>query len=159
MIAQPGGNGGRLSAYEELYRPAALQIDHDGAVAMPLGDRPVIDPDDPRRWRLRALGLSSMKFAQDCLSARAKPELVGESSCGGASQGESHRLQCSRMRPGPPLIAAGKRIKALNERSSQAVRLRALEALNLQLDRYFQVMAWALGQAPNVTAVQPIAPT
>ena len=85
MGREPGLDGRCVAVGQEVDDLARLEVDDDGAVALPLAPGPVVDADESRG--LRRSGLRSLDAAQQCIGAGRDAELLRRPGTGLAPEG------------------------------------------------------------------------
>jgi len=87
---------------EDLNRAPALEIDDDGAVALPLPQRPVIDVNNRRRCS----GMHSCPSdsAEQRVATGRHGELVGKPTARGATDGHANLCMGARQAAGSPAL-------------------------------------------------------
>ena len=129
MTSQPGGHGRRLAIRQEVDDSAALEITDQGAVALPLVPRPVVNADDTRS-RKRLIRRSHCTSQEDVFAdaqQNATPKCLGRSPPHGPTKVCNNILEAARS---PSMRLRERDRDCLAKRLDRALRNQTSEPSN-----------------------------
>ncbi len=153
MRGQPVGQRFGVAAFEQVDRPAAVQVEQDGAVHVAAAYREIVDAQHPHHaygW----IGQGADAAQQGVLAGR-DPDTGGQPGPGAAGQRQPDGLHHSPGRWGVPGVRAAQPGHLLGERHGRTVRILAPEPPYYQADHHLSAGDGRVGKPPGVVAVHP----
>ena len=113
ILAEPGRQGLGLAILEEIDDPSPLQVDQDGAVAMPLPEGPVVDSEHTRS---RPSGnVSAAQHTEQGSPTDRRAEASRKPRTGRAAERERDDFQCRSLAQRPSSIGGDQFWEPLGE--------------------------------------------
>ena len=151
MGLEPRRHGVRVAVGQQVDDVTAFQVHDDGAVALPLAPRPVVDPHDPRGPC--RLVLEPLDPPQQCIGAGGHRHACGEAGAGLTAQRRAD-VRLGLPEPvGGPCPRCGEPREALGEDASRAVGLWADEAADGDLEPHAPAETGQVVEPAGVPAV------
>ena len=153
MGPEPRLDGRGITVRQEIDDVAGLEVDDDGAIALPLAPGPVVDADEPRgprRWRPRPLDAPQQRVGagrHGGLPRQPRPGFAPQ----GRADGEVELVE-PRGRAGMP---GREPVERLHEDATRTFRLRTGESADRHAETDLVPEDRLLGETAGVAAVDP----
>jgi hypothetical protein len=100
MLAQPHGEGLGLTIRQQVNDPISLQVDQDGAVAVPTAPRPIIDRQHARCWSSIGALIGIADHPQQRVGAGRHGQPLGQTRSSFAAECEAEMTLQTAQPPG-----------------------------------------------------------